>query len=163
MVLFCALLMLLALTVAFVDHPVAYVLRVRAVSWFSALPDVALDFERERSDRPVLESGTADTPMIVMDPCVISDAEGFHLFFSSFFCDTPQGPSPFWKAEFGEQFDTRKLTTGIAYAFSANRGKNWTVRPSPLLLPVADGWDDFRVETASAVVEDGVLHLFYCG
>jgi len=98
----------------------------------------------------------------VMDPCVISDAEGFHLFFTSFFCDTPDGLSPFWKAEFGEQFDTQKLTTGIAYAFSVDRGKNWKVRPSPLLLPVADGWDDFRVETASAVVEDGVLHLFYC-
>ncbi|MHB9080780.1 MAG: hypothetical protein ACYC3X_25165 [Pirellulaceae bacterium] len=74
--------------------------------------------------RPVLTSGTADTPMIVMDPCVISDADGFHLFFSSFFCDTPNGLSPFWKAEFGEQFDTQKLTTGIAYAFSSDRGKN---------------------------------------
>jgi len=161
-VLFVAGLMLLVLTVAFVDHPLAYVLRVKAVSLFSSEPDVALDFVREPADRSVLTSGTAETPMIVMDPCVISDAEGFHLFFTSFFCDTPDGLSPFWKAEFGEQFDTQKLTTGIAYAFSVDRGKNWKVRPSPLLLPVADGWDNFRVETASAVMVDGVLHLFYC-
>ena len=36
------------------------------------------------------------------------------------------------------------------------------MRPSPLLLPVVDGWDNFRVETASAIVQRGVLHLFYC-
>jgi predicted GH43/DUF377 family glycosyl hydrolase len=162
LVLFCAGSILLALTVAFVDHPLAYLLRVKAVSLFSGEPDVALDFEREPAARPVLASGTAKTPMIVMDPCVISDAEGFHLFFTSFFCHTPEGLSPFWKAEFGEQFDIQKLTTGIAYAFSADRGMNWRVRPSPLLLPVGDSWDNFRVETASAVVKGGVLHLFYC-
>lgn len=154
--------MLLALTVAFADNPVAYLLRVQAATLFADEPDVALDFKREPADRPVLTSGTAETPMVVMDSCVISDAEGLHLFFSSFFCDTPQGPSPFWKAEFGEQFDIMKLKTGIAYAFSADRGMNWTVRPTPVLMPVDDGWDDFRVETASALVKDGVLHLFYC-
>lgn len=162
LVLFCAGLISLALTVAFVDHPLAYLLRVKAASLFAGVPDVALKFERDPGDRPVLGSGTAETPMVVMDPCVIADADGFHMFFSSFFCDTPKGPSPFWKPDFGEQFDIMKLTTGIAYAFSADRGKNWTVRPTPLLLPVAGGWDDFRVETASALVKDGVLHLFYC-
>jgi predicted GH43/DUF377 family glycosyl hydrolase len=153
---------MLALTVAFLDHPLAYVLRVKAAWLFSADPDVALTFVREPSDRPVLTSGTVDTPMIVMDPCVIADADGFHLFFSSFFCDALDGLSPFWRVEFGAQFDAQKLTTGIAYAFSADRGMSWEVRPTPLLLPVADGWDDFRVETPSAVVVDDILHLFYC-
>ena len=83
------------MAIAFVEHPLAYFLRVRAVAIFSNDPDLALVFSREPVDRPVLTSGTADTPMIVMDPCVISDADGFHLFFSSFFCDTPNGLSPF--------------------------------------------------------------------
>ncbi|MGQ0636577.1 MAG: hypothetical protein ACT4QC_18340 [Planctomycetaceae bacterium] len=158
----CAGLTGFALIVAVVDHPWLFVLRAKAASFVADDPDVALDFKRDPADRPVLSSGTAETPMIAMDPCVISDAEGWHMFFSSFFCDTPQGPSAFWKPEFGEQFDTMKLPTGIAYAFSADRGQNWTVRPTPLLLPVAVGWDDFRVETANALVKDGVLHLFYC-
>lgn len=79
---------MLALTIAFADHPLAYMLRGRAASLFSSNPDVALVFVREPAGRPVLTSGTADTPMIVMDPCVIADADGFHLFFTSFFCDT---------------------------------------------------------------------------
>jgi hypothetical protein len=29
-------------------------------------------------------------------------------------------------------------------------------------MPVPAGWDDFRVETANALVKDDVLHLFYC-
>ena len=85
---FCAGSVLLALTVAFVDHPVAYVVRVKAVSLFAGEPDVALAFKREPAERPVLGSGTAERPMIVMDACVVADAEGFHLFFTSFFCDT---------------------------------------------------------------------------
>src|SRR5271166_1096083 len=88
---FCAGSVLLALTVAFVDHPVAYLVRVKAVSLLAGEPDVALAFKREPADRTVLTSGTPETPMIVMDPCVIADAEGFHLFFTSFFCDTRAG------------------------------------------------------------------------
>jgi hypothetical protein len=100
--------------------------------------------------------------MAVMDPCVIADAEGYHLFFSSLFCETPKGPSLFWRPELGDEFNILKLPTGIAYAFSADRGRSWEVRPTPLLMPAAGSWDDHRVETASAVVKGGVLHLFYC-
>jgi hypothetical protein len=154
--------MIVALAVVLVDHPVAYALRVKVASWFAGDPDLSLDFIRVPADRPVLASGTFETPMIVMDPCVIPDPEGYHLFFSTFFCESAHGLSLYWKPELGEQFDVMKLTTGIAYAFSADRGKSWSIRPRPLLLPDARGWDDLRVETASAVVEDDVLHLFYC-
>lgn len=162
LVLLSAGLLTVALTVALVDPLLIYALRVKVVSLLAGEPGVVLEFQREPADRPVLASGTAETPMIVMDPCVVSDAEVYHLFFSSFFCDTPKGLSLCWNPEFGEQFDPQMLTTGIAYAFSADGGKNWTTRPSPVLLPDTQAWDDLRVETASAVVVDGVLHLFYC-
>jgi hypothetical protein len=155
-------LMAIGLTVAFVDHPLAYLARLKVASLFAGVPDVALDFRRDPADRPALASGTAETPMAVMDPCVIADAEGYHLFFSSLFCETPKGPSLFWRPELGDEFNILKLPTGIAYAFSADRGRSWEVRPTPLLMPAAGSWDDHRVETASAVVKGGVLHLFYC-
>lgn len=144
------------------DNPVSLVLRARAHQYFAPQPALKLEFAREPADRPVLSSGTSATPMIVMDPCVVADGNGYHLFFSSFFCETVSGLSPFWKPEFGEHADIGKLVTAIAYAHSTDRGKTWSVRPTPLLLPSDDGWDDFRVETASVLVQDGVLHLFYC-
>ncbi len=61
----CAGLLTVALTVALVDHPLAYALRVKVVALFSGEPGVALDFQREPADRPVLTSETAETPMIV--------------------------------------------------------------------------------------------------
>lgn len=159
----CAVVSGLGLAVAFVDHPIAMVLRVKLREEFAGEPAILLDFKREPGDGPVLSSGTADTPMLVMDPCVISDGDGLHLFFSSVFCETPDGLSLFWKPEFGDEFDISKLTTGIAYAFSDDRGKNWRIRAAPVLLPAEGGWDGYRVETASAVVVDDVLHLFYSG
>ena len=143
-------------------QPLAYLLRVRIRSLLAGEPEISLDFVRDPSDEPVLGSGTAMTPMIVMDACVLPDADGLHLFFSTFFCRTATGLSPFWTPETGPQFDPRTLTTGIAYAFSADHGKTWTVRPKPVLLPVSEGWDDYRVETASAVVAEDTLYLFYC-
>src|SRR5262249_22267625 len=145
-------LMAIGVIVAFVDHPLGYLARLKVASLFAGEPDLALDFRRDPADRPALASGTAETPMAVMDPCVIADAEGYHLFFSSLFCETPKGPSPFWKPEFGDEFNILKLPTGIAYAFSADRGRSWNVRSTPLLMPAAGGWDDLRVETASALL-----------
>ena len=133
-----------SLLILYSAHPLAYGLRVRLGSLLAGEPEISLDFVRDPSDQPVLGSGTAVTPMIVMDACVLSDADGLHLFFSTFFCRTETGLSPFWTAETGPQFDPRTLTTGIAYAFSADRGRTWTVRPKPVLLPVSEGWDDYR-------------------
>ena len=104
-----------SLLILYSAHPLAYVLRVRLGSLLAGEPEISLDFVRDPSDQPVLGSGTAVTPMIVMDACVLSDADGLHLFFSTFFCRTETGLSPFWTAETGPQFDPRTLTTGIAY------------------------------------------------
>jgi hypothetical protein len=142
-------------------HLLLYVLRVKTQLLFAEEPALDLTFTREPADRPVLSSGTTDSPMIVMDPCVIKDHEGYHLFFSSFCCDTPRGPTIVWQPRLGERLDASQLTTAIAYAFSSDQGRRWSIRHSPIFLPGDSGWDDFRVETASALVRNGILHLFY--
>lgn len=154
--------LLVAMAAFSLDPRFLYALRVQATDWLAPEPSVSLEFRRTPAERPSLGSGAFDTPMMVMDPCVITDQEGQHLFFSTVYCETENGLSPFWRPENGEQFDIRKLVTGISYAFSENRGESWTVRKKPLLLPAKKGWDDYRVETATAIVHDHTLHLFYC-
>jgi hypothetical protein len=145
-----------------IEHPLVYILKSRVNAQFAPEPAVEFTFRRVPDSKPVLFSGTGETPMMVMDSCVIGDEEGFHLFFSTVFCETPDGPTMFWTPELGEQFNIAKLITGIAYAFSSDKGLTWRVRSQPVLLPDAEGWDDYRVETASAVIHRNVLHVFYC-
>ncbi len=129
-------------------------------------PSVALVFHQDPPGTPVLSSGTEDAPLFVMDPCVLKDGEGYHIFFSSFFVKRAGGLSLFRARDASKDPDAYtlpKLTTAIAYGFSADRGLHWQVRPAPVLAP-AEGhaWDGNRVETASAIVSDGILYVFYC-
>lgn len=127
---------------------------------------VSLTFRQEPVGKPVLASGTASTPLFVIDPCVLTDDEGYHLFFSSFFVETADGLSLFRDREASFEDDSlalSRLTTAIGYAFSADQGLSWEVRSTPVLAPASgDAWDNGRVETANAVVADGALYVFYC-
>ena len=145
------------------SHPIARLLKSRLTNWLAERPSVELSFERAPTTRPAIESGGRSTPMLAMDPCVLGDAEGLHLFYSTVFIESDSGLTQFWSPSLGEQFDISKLVTGIAYAHSQDDGLTWSIRTEPLLLPSASGWDDYRVETASAVVRQNRLHIFYCG
>jgi hypothetical protein len=158
---FAALTVLLVGIGLYAARPLFYPLRCLAQNWLAPEPSVVLEFNRDPADVPVLSSGTDDTPMIVMDPCAIKDAEGYHLFFSSFFCETPTGLAISWDPGAGNPNDIANLTTAIAYAFSPDQGRTWTVRPTPVLLPGEAEWEDHRIETASTVVVGDTLHLFY--
>lgn len=159
---FCAICLFVAIVTFYVSPRFVYALRVQAAELIAEEPSVSLHFRREPELAPSLGSGTSVAPMMVMDPCILADHEGHHLFYSTVFCQTDDGLTQFWRPEYGEQFNIKKLVTGISYAFSADRGNSWVIRKSPLLLPTSNGWDNYRVETAAALVRDNVLHLFYC-
>lgn len=144
-------------------HPLALALRYRLGNWIAEKPSVNLSFRRIPHDRPVIEAGQSNRPMLVMDPFVLTDEEGLHLFYSSVFIPTREGMTQVWTPDRGEQFNISKLTTGIGYAYSEDHGLTWTIREQPLIRPSKNEWDDYRVETASAVIRGDTLHVFYCG
>lgn len=125
-------------------------------------PQQQLTFQPCPAGSPVIFSGTVNTPMFVIDPCVIQDKEGYHLFYSSLFCKTPSGLSAYWNVDLPYEGNITKLVTGIAYAFSSDQGLTWELRDSPILTPGEAEWENFRVETANAIVHEDTLHLFYC-
>ncbi|MGQ0637097.1 MAG: hypothetical protein ACT4QC_21015 [Planctomycetaceae bacterium] len=125
-------------------------------------PPPNVQFQASPRDSAVIYSGTASTPMFIIDPCVIKDDEGYHLFFSSLFCKTPLGLSASWDFDLPYEGNIGKLVTGLTYAFSPDQGLTWEIRNSPILAPSESEWENFRIETANAIVHDGTLHLFYC-
>ena len=121
-----------------------------------------LRFRGDPEDAPVILAGSPTSPMFAMDACAIQDEEGYHLFYSSLFVETPSGLSPFWNSSLPYEGNIEKLVTAIAYAFSSDRGLTWQFREAPVLTPGDLEWENFRVETSNAIVHDNQLHLFYC-
>jgi predicted GH43/DUF377 family glycosyl hydrolase len=119
-------------------------------------------FVREPADRPVIGSGVAGVPGIVSDPCVVADEEGYHLFYTAFFCRRPDGSFYYsWDPEHSEQCDLRSARGSTAYAFSRDRGLGWEFRSTPVILPGAADWNDGDIETPFVCRVADRLFLFY--
>src|SRR5262249_10627735 len=108
-------------------------------------PAPSVEFQASPGDSPVIYSGTASTPMFIIDPSVIKDDEGYHLFFSSLFCKTPSGLSASWDFDLPYEGNIAKLVTGLTYAFSPDQGLTWEIRNSPILAPSESEWENFRI------------------
>jgi hypothetical protein len=112
---------------------------------------------------PVISGGRAGLPILPVDPNIYIDAEGYHLFYSSYFCWRDGRYVFSWDPAKPFDCNIEKVITSIAYAFSADRGLTWTFRQSPIVQPSATGFDSHRIETAFVFRIGDVLHLAYSG
>ena len=120
-----------------------------------------LAFRRDPLDRPVIDSGTPGRPILVMDPMVLADPEGYHLFYSTLFCECDGRRCFSWDSLAGKTDPVGPLVSAIGYAFSADKGLTWQFRSTPVFVPGENDWEKHKVETAFVVREEGQLLLFY--
>lgn len=119
-------------------------------------------FVRQPEDRPVIGSGVAGLPTIVADPNVFADEEGYHLFYSAYFCHTPEGTASFsFDPERPEACSFRDAFGATAYAFSADRGLTWQMRVTPVVTRGAQEWNGHDLETPWVLRSDDRVYLFY--
>lgn len=118
-------------------------------------------FAQQPESAPVISSGRAGLPILPLDPAIYIDAEGYHLFFSSYFCWRDGRYVYSWDPANPNDCNIMKVVTAIAYAFSADRGVTWTFRQTPVFQPADAGFDSHRIETASIIRIGDVLYLAY--
>ncbi len=118
-------------------------------------------FGRDPADRPVVSSGTAGWPIFPADPAVVKDAEGYHLFYTTYFCKANGNYYYSWDAGNLAACNIIDAPAGIGYAFSSDGGYNWEFRGSPVLLRGSEPWNRGDVETAHVAVLGDTLYLFY--
>jgi predicted GH43/DUF377 family glycosyl hydrolase len=112
-------------------------------------------------ERPVIDAGTPGMPVLVMDPMVLADAEGYHLFYSTFFCKSVGRIGISWDSIASGPESLSRLVSAIGYGFSADKGITWQLRSSPVFVPGENDWEKHKVETAFVVRRNGQLLLFY--
>lgn len=120
----------------------------------------SLAFQRLPGERPVIESGTAETPLLVMDAMVLADGEGYHLFYSTLFCKRDGKLAFSWDTQAAAK-PVEAMVSAIGYAFTADKGLTWRFRPTPVILPGENTWEKHKVETAFVVRRQDELLLFY--
>lgn len=118
-------------------------------------------FTLQPDSQPVISSGRAGWPILPSDPNVYVDAEGYHLFVSTYFCWRDGRYVYSWDPAHPYDCNIEKVITAIAYAFSADSGLTWTFRQSPVILPSDSGFDANRIETSFVFRIGDVLYLAY--
>lgn len=118
-------------------------------------------FVIQPSTRPTISSGRAGWPILPVDPSIYVDDEGYHLFYSTFFCRREHGYEYSWDPADPTACDIENPITAIAYAFSGNRGLTWEFRPSPVVKPGDSGFDAARIETAAVFRLGDTLYVAY--
>ena len=108
--------------------------------------------------------------MFLSDPGVIKDASGYHLFALGQYCDVDgdgvfeDGDGDFSLTMWRDCFQAGRREGGsVLYAFSADEGVTWQVRPTPVLEASHNGmdWDAEKPETPFPILMGTTLHLFY--
>jgi hypothetical protein len=128
----------------------------------NATPQELPAFVREPADRAVISSGIAGWPSLVADPCVVADGEGYHLFYTAFFCQKPDGSFSYsWDPERPEGCDLGHAWGATAYAFSRDRGLTWAFRATPVVQRGTVEWNGGDIETPFVARIGGRLLLFY--
>jgi predicted GH43/DUF377 family glycosyl hydrolase len=118
-------------------------------------------FTRDPSTGPVVSSGTAGWPIFPSDPAVVKDAEGYHLFYTTYFCKAHGTYYYSWDAGNLSACNITDVATGTGYAFSSDKGYTWEFRGSPVLLPGDEPWQRGDIETPHVAVLGDTLYLFY--
>ena len=118
-------------------------------------------FARLPTEAPTISSGTFGWPIMVFDPGVYADAEGYHLFFTTPFCRRDGTRSYSWDPAHPLDCDIIDALGSIAYAFSADRGRTWMFRRTPVVLPPTSGFDSAKIETAHVFRVGDTLYLTY--
>ena len=120
-----------------------------------------LVFVRDPASAPVILSGSEGWPIFPTDPGVIADAEGYHLFYTSYFCKAKGDYYYSWDVGNLAACNILDVVATIGYAFSADSGYTWVFRHSPVVMPGAADWHCGDLETPHAAVLTDTLYLFY--
>lgn len=124
-------------------------------------PGAVPHFALQPGNAPTISSGRAGLPIVATDPSVYVDDEGYHLFYSTFFCQRDGGHSYSWDPANPGACDINKTFTSIAYAFSADRGLTWRFRQTPVVLPTESGFAAYRIETSSFARRGNTAYLVF--
>lgn len=117
-------------------------------------------FVKDPASQPVVSSGTAGWPMFPTDPAVVKDEEGYHLFYTSLFCNASGTYHYSWDAGDLASCDITDVVAAVGYAFSSDRGYTWEFRGSPVILGEDQSWCE-EIETPHLAVLGDTLYLFY--
>ena len=123
--------------------------------------NTTLVFNREPANEPVVLSGRVGWPIFPTDPCVIADAEGYHLFYTSYFCKASGSYYYSWDVANMAACDIMHVVASVGYAFSADRGFTWQFRGRPVVLPGPEAWQSGDLETPYVAVLGDTVYLFY--
>jgi hypothetical protein len=128
----------------------------------AAPPAPASGFTLSPGAQPVVSSGRLGWPVLTSDPNVYADDEGYHLFYTTYFCRGPEGPNYSWDPTNPSACIINDPLTSIAYAFSADEGLTWEFRSAPVIMPSDSGFDAVKIETAAVFRMGDTLYMAYC-
>jgi hypothetical protein len=121
----------------------------------------ALTFVGDPDTQPTILSGRGGWPIIALDPNVYVDDEGFHLFYTTIFCQLGPGYTYSWNPEDMTSCNILHTISAIGYAFSSDQGRTWQFRHSPIVFPGDSGFDSAKIETANVFRLGDTLYLTY--
>jgi hypothetical protein len=123
--------------------------------------NASLIFTREPANEPVVLSGRVGWPIFPTDPCVIADAEGYHLFYTSYFCKASGSYYYSWDVANMAACNITQVVATVGYAFSADRGFTWQFRGRPIVLPGPEPWQSGDLETPFVAILGDTVYLLY--
>ena len=124
-------------------------------------PPMFPEFVRYPADQPVVSSGSDGVPIMVFDPHVYADEEGYHLFYTTSFCRRLYSLSYSFDPAAPDYCNIVNAVGSIGYAFSSDRGLSWEYRQTPVVLPAYSGFDSAKIETAHVFRVGDTLYLSY--
>lgn len=97
-----------------------------------------------------------------MDPNVLRDDEGTHLFYSTYFCKHQDGTYYYsWDPKNDALCSISSSISALGYAFSDDVGLTWQFRGPPVFAPGGEEWEQYKVETAFVLNNGTTLQLYY--
>lgn len=118
-------------------------------------------FVRYPAEQPVISSGSAGVPIMVFDPHVYADDEGYHLFYTTSFCRRLYSLAYTFDPAAPDYCNIVNAVGSTGYAFSSDRGLSWEFRQTPVVLPAYSGFDSAKIETAHVFRLGNTLYLSY--
>jgi hypothetical protein len=118
-------------------------------------------FSKSPADHAVFESGRANLPIFPSDPNLYRDDEGYHLFFTTIFCQKDGQYYYAWDPLQPGGCNILNTVSTTGYAFSGDRGLTWIFRSAPVVLSAAD-WAATKIETPFVVLWGDNLLLLFC-
>jgi predicted GH43/DUF377 family glycosyl hydrolase len=118
-------------------------------------------FARAPVEMPAISSGRQGLPIMVFDPGVYADDEGYHLFYSTPFCRRRDLLAYTWDPASPASCNIVNALGSVAYAFSPDRGLTWEFRETPVVLPSGTGFDSAKIETPHVFRVGETLYLAY--